>query len=550
MEELTPGQDVDVDLSRYFQILRRWWWLLALCAVLAAGSAYLVSARMQPVYSASATLLVQQAPATNISDYNSLMTSERLARTYVEMVTAKPVFEAAAAALGLESLGGGVKAELVRDTQLLKVSAEANEPAQAAVIANTVSNVFIAQVQLLQEERYANSLGIIQQQLESLQVSIEETQLRLNELAKSTSEEELVTRSRLETTLTSNRATYASLLNSREQMRLAAAQSADNVTLFEEAREPKSPIRPKKMQNTVLAGMIGLMLAAGVVFLLEYLDDTLKTPDDVTRTLGLSVLGAIGEFGRNAGELNAIENPLSAAAEDYRMLRTNIRFAGVDRPLRTLMITSAAPTEGKTTTLANLGVVMAQAGMRVALVDADLRRPRLHKVFDMTSEEGLTESLVEGMANGRLLHPLAEHPLTLLPSGVIPPNPVEMLGSLRMKELLDELAQNNDMVLVDSPPALSMADAAVLAQAVDGVLMVAESGSTRRDAARDAAATLQHVGANLLGVVLTRMPVRNNRYYYHYRKYYHNGEESKSSKRNPLQRLWRRLRRQQSARRG
>ena len=287
------------------------------------------------------------------------------------------------------------------------------------------------------------------------------------------------------------------------------------------------------------------MLAAGAVFLMDYLDDTLKTDEDVARSLGLSTLGVIGDLGPEPDELKAIVNPLSPSAEDYRMLRTNIRFAGVDRPLRKLMLTSTMPSEGKTTTLANLGVVIAQAGIQVTLVDADLRRPRLHKIFDVENKEGLTEALVEGEVTERLLHPLADYPLSLLPAGAIPPNPVAMLGSMRMKELLDELAQQAEMVLVDCPPALSMADAAVLAQAVDGVLLVVESGTTRWDAARAAVNTLQHVGANLLGVVLARVPVRENRYYYryHYRYRYQTPEQAGAQRERILLQRFRNLRR-------
>jgi len=179
-------------------------------------------------------------------------------------------------------------------------------------------------------------------------------------------------------------------------------------------------------------------------------------------------------------------------------------------------------------TAANLAVVLAQSGLRVALVDADLRRPRQHHLFNLPSGvEGLTESLVEGKTDGRITQPLADFDLRLLPAGALPPNPVEMVGSQRMRQLLEGLASEADVVVVDSPPVLSMADAAVLAQAVDGVLLAVEANKTRRGAAQDAVLSLQQIGANVLGVVLTQVPQRNSRYYYYYREYYDADGEKK-----------------------
>lgn len=540
---MTDDMAEGFDLSMYWGVVRRWWWLVALCTVLGAGSAYLVSSRMTPVYSATTTLLVQQAPTTYASDYTSLITSERLAKTYAEMLVDQPVRDAVKERLGLSYTPGGISAVVVRDTQLLRVSAEDANPVMAAQIANTVAEVFIEQNTALQEGRYAGSLANIQTQLEELPKKIEEAQTALALLGTPKDAEEQAKKAQLETALTSYRNTYSTLLGSYEQLRLAAVQSSNTLTIFNPASPPVAPIRPRKMQNTALAGAVGAMLALGVVFLLEYLDDSLKGPEDVARVLGLNTLGTIGQLSREGNELITATQPLSPVSEDFRVLRTNLRFAGVDKALRTILVTSSAPTEGKTVTTANLGVVLAQSGLRVVIVDADLRRPRQHRVFNIPSDaEGLTESLVEGQINGRMTHPLADFDLGLLPSGATPPNPVEMVGSQRMRQLLEGLAAEADVVLVDSPPILSMADAAVLAQAVDGVLLAVEAGKTRRGAAQDAVASLQQVGANLLGVVLTQVPSRSSRYYYYYRDYYEGKDDKSDSRRNrrrtPWERLW------------
>ena len=519
----------EIDLQKYWQTFLRWWWLIVACTVLAAGSAYGISSRMTPVYSATATLLVQQAPATNVTDYTALLTSERLASTYAEMLTARPVLEETQRRLGLPSLPGSVTVAVVRNTQLLSLNAESTDPELAAMIANTVAEVFVDQNRQLQEERYATSLSNIEKQLQELPVKIEETQRELLALGSANDSESLAERARLETALTSYRNTYSALLGSYEQMRLSAIQSSNTLTIFDPASAPVAPVRPKKLQNTALAGAVGALLALGVVFLIEYLDDTLKNSEDVSRVLGLSTLGVIGQLDKENDELITAHHPLASVSEDFRVLRTNLRFAGVDKALRTILVTSPAPSEGKTVTAANLAVVLAQSGLRVALVDADLRRPRQHHLFNIPSGvEGLTESLVEGKADGRITQPLTDFDLRLLPAGALPPNPVEMVGSQRMRQLLEGLASEADVVVVDSPPVLSMADAAVLAQAVDGVLLAVEANKTRRGAAQDAVLSLQQIGANVLGVVLTQVPQRNSRYYYYYREYYDaDGEKKK-----------------------
>lgn len=528
LENAPTDMGGEIDLQKYWQTFLRWWWLIVACTVLAAGSAYGISSRMTPVYSATATLLVQQAPATNVTDYTALLTSERLASTYAEMLTARPVLEETQRRLGLSSLPGSVSVSVVRDTQLLSLNAESTDPELAAMIANTVAEVFVDQNRQLQEERYAAALSNIEKQLQELPVKIEETQRELLALGSANDSESLAERARLETALTSYRNTYSALLGSYEQMRLSAIQSSNTLTIFDPASAPVAPVRPKKLQNTVLAGAVGALLALGVVFLIEYLDDTLKNSEDVSRVLGLSTLGVIGQLGKESDELITAHHPLASVSEDFRVLRTNLRFAGVDKALRTILVTSPAPTEGKTVTAANLAVVLAQSGLRVALVDADLRRPRQHHLFNLPSGvEGLTESLVEGKTDGRITQPLTDFDLRLLPAGALPPNPVEMVGSQRMRQLLEGLASEADVVVVDSPPVLSMADAAVLAQAVDGVLLAVEANKTRRGAAQDAVLSLQQIGANVLGVVLTQVPQRNSRYYYYYREYYDADGEKK-----------------------
>jgi capsular exopolysaccharide synthesis family protein len=267
------------------------------------------------------------------------------------------------------------------------------------------------------------------------------------------------------------------------------------------------------------------MLSMGAVFLIEYLDDTLKTPDDV-KALGMTTLGAVARSpdGKAAGILVTNQVGHSSIAEAYRMLRTNIQFSDVDQRIASLLITSPGSTEGKSTTVANLGIVMAQAGQRVIVVDSDLRRPVLHKLLELPNDRGLTNMLVEGAAttDGWLQETGVEN-LRAVTSGPLPPNPSELLGSARMRELVARLEAEADLVLFDSPPVMAVTDAAVLAQEVDGTLLVVDCGDTRRKGTEQALGTLNQVGANVLGLVLNKVDLTWGGYYYYY---YYSGYHS------------------------
>jgi non-specific protein-tyrosine kinase len=345
---------------------------------------------------------------------------------------------------------------------------------------------------------------------------------------------------RLETSLAQYRSTYSNLVSSLQQIKLAEAQATDNIVIAEPAQVPTRPIRPRTSTNTLLAIIVGALAAVGIAFLIEYLDDTVKTPDDVDRVTGLSTLGAIARF-RDTGGARQLITWLHAQApetEAYRVLRTNIQFSSVDKPVRTLLVTSASPSEGKSTTAANLAAVMAQTGQKIVLVDTDLRRPVMHKVLGVPNSTGLTTALLDASSfslDGHL-HPTQVENLSVLTSGPIPPNPSELLGSHRMGDLIEQLLQYADLVIFDSPPVLAVTDAAVLGRQVDGVLLVTDAGQTREQALIQATQELRKTGANLLGVALNRLDTRRGGYYYYYYYYYSDsdrkGQRRRSRSRN------------------
>jgi len=310
--------------------------------------------------------------------------------------------------------------------------------------------------------------------------------------------------------------TYQTLARKVAEVGVAAQVEGTEVRFAVPAVEPERPIKPRKKLNTLLASVVGVMLAVGVSFLIEYLDDTIRTTDAV-QALGLSALGTLPRFAAEGGEEPiAAVRPKSPLAEAYRALRTNIQVA-TDKPLHALLITSANPTEGKSTVVANLGVVMAQAGWSVIVADSDLRRPVLHDIFELPNEAGLSNALIKDRPgfDGYLQTTQVQN-LRVLTSGPLPPNPAELLGSPRMGELIQQLREEADVLLFDSPAFLAVTDAALLAKNMDGVLLVVEAGTTRRQAALEARDSLARVGANLLGVVLNKFsPERAAGYYYY-----------------------------------
>jgi capsular exopolysaccharide synthesis family protein len=334
----------------------------------------------------------------------------------------------------------------------------------------------------------------------------------------------------LRTTQTLYQQIYVSVLSNLESVRLTSLQNTPNVVQIETASAPQDPIRPRIPLNTLLAGLAALLLAASVVFLIDYLDDTLKTPEDIERSLGLNVVGLIADMRADAKEagIYVARQPRSPIAEAFRSLRTNLEFSGVDKALKTILVTSAGPGDGKTTMAVNLAAVFAQRGQKVVLLDADLRRPRVHSALGISNKVGLTDLFHDGLKVGEVSRPCeGSEMLSVITSGTMPPNPAELLGSAKMLRILEELSAEYDMIVIDSPPSL-VADAQVLAARVDGVLLVMQPGKTSVKTLRLTLEQLKRAGARILGVALNRIPRDRGGYYggYHYDQGYYNSESN------------------------
>jgi capsular exopolysaccharide synthesis family protein len=514
-----------LELRQYVRILWRWAWLIVLAAVLAGSIAFVASQLTVPIYEASTTVLINQAPASSASpDYNSLLASERLAMTYSELLRKRPVLEAVITNLKLntdpKTLVEHIRVNTVRDTQLIELTVEDISPQRAADIANEIVRVFSQQNREQQASRYADSKQNLLQELAKVQADVDRTQARLDEIKTPTTPGQVAEQERLQALLAQYRSSYTTLVDSFEQVRLAETQATDDVRVVEPAQPPGAPVRPRILMNTLLGAIVGAMLAVGMVFLIEYLDDSVKSSDQVEGLIGVSTLATIARIDGSEppDKLVTVTTTRSPTAEAYRILATNIEFSAVDTPIRTIVVTSSGVREGKSTTVANLAIAIAQTGKRVILVDTDLRRPSLHKFFGRTNLRGLTTALLQHKVDptSDYLVLTAVDNLRLMPSGPLPPNPPELLGSQRMNELIEELKSHADVVLFDSPPLLGIVDATLLAHASDATLLVVLAASTRTEALTHAKDQLVQSGAHLLGVVLNHVSVRPGKYYDYY----------------------------------
>lgn len=448
-----------MELSRVLSLLRRWWWMLALGALIGGGSAYGASQLMTPIYRASTTLLVNQTQTPGVIAYNDILTSERLTKTYSELITKRPVLDATISDLGVslstDELASFIDVEVVQDTQLLRLSVEHPVPVQAQLLADSVAATFIE-------------------------------------------------------------------FNDEDEL-----SRTGTVSIVESADLPASPVRPRTSLNTLMGALVGLVVAGAIVVLYEYLDNTVKTPEDVDAAAGMPTLGGVSRFPKAQHRVQSLvvaAGDHTAAAEAYRVLRTNLQFSTLQA--HTLLVTSASPREGKTTTTANLAAAIAQTGQRVVVVDSDLRRPGLHEVFGLGNGGGLTNALMsEEPAPQRLLQPTDCENLSLLASGPTPPNPSEMLSSRRMDAALAALREEADVILLDSPPLLAVADASILGAKVDGAILVVDAGRTRGPALQRAATALTQTGTKIMGVILNKV-AESRHSYYGYGYYYTSSKDS------------------------
>ncbi len=337
-----------------------------------------------------------------------------------------------------------------------------------------------------------------------------------------------------------NQQLYEGLLQRLKEAGISSGLRSSNIHVVDRARPPINPIRPRKSLNLMLSMVVGLALGCALALFNEYLDNSVKIPEEVEQLVNLPVLGIIPAVSSvmsyasrrrplaqsaattgTTSELATVAQPQSVVSEAYRALRTSILLSASRHAPQLILISSGQPREGKTTTALNLAITLAQRGDRVALVDTDLRRPRIHRSFQMPNDRGLSTFLTSQAAPEDLARPVRQVPnLYVITSGPTPPNPAELLSSEPLEALFAELRRHFDFIVLDSPPAISVADSMILAAHADGVMLVVHGGVTTRETLKHTTKLMNSVNARILGIVLNNVDVRSVDYKYYYSNYY------------------------------
>ncbi len=406
--------------------------------------------------------------------------------------------------------------------QISKVEQEINQTSKQIALAGPSIGDPVFQSIITNIINSETRLIALQSRISALDKIIDKHNRRLKQLPEAE-----VNLAQLERQKKANEEIYTMLLSKLEESKIAEAMQISQARIIDHAIIPDRPVEPKPKQNAIIGFLIGLLIGMGGAFLLEYSDTTIKTTKEIEELTGISVLASVPLVkNRNHIDIPTIQEPHSDIAEAYRILRTNISFSAAARPIKTLLITSTIPQEGKTTTTLNLGITLSQQGHKVVIIDCDFRRPKLHIYFrDIVKDNhnGLTDVLIERI---KLKDAIVKAPfenLYFITSGTIPSNPAELLGSKRMLETLNELKNNFDYVLIDAPPALGIADARVLGKICDAILVVVMSGKSSRDAVLEVKDELERTGEKIIGYVLNGVDVTQryyrHRYYYYYQHY-------------------------------
>ena len=533
-----------MELRQIVSNLLKWWWLMVI-SVLVAGAASYLGTRSQPrTYLARTTMMVGQVMQNPNPSQSEFSTSQLLAQSYADISRREPVLQATLDALGLKwdwnALKVMVSGRVVPGTQLLEISVLDTDPPRAKILVEQIARQLILQSPAGADVQKEAERQFVATQMGELKANITKSQEEIHQLddviAKAASARQIqdarTRQSALQTQISGWQATYA-------QLGTVLQSGASNfLSVVEPAQVPTTPVGPRVAVNVLLAMAIGLVLSGGAAVLLEYLDDTLHSSDDVRHALGLMTLGSIPPIdGQDyPSKLVVSRFPRAPVAEAYRLLRTNLQHAAGGQPLHTLMVTSANPLEGKSVTTANLAAALAQSGQQVILVDADMRRPTQHHIHQLDNDTGLSVILQQDdVGLEQVLRPSSIVNLSIITSGPLADNPPDLLGSERMDNLIDLLLQQADIVIFDCPPVEAASDAIILASRLDGALLVVDAGHTRRASAQRSRDALMSVGANLLGVVLNRLATSRSGYYYYSSD---DGERKRRSKRASLASLF------------
>ena len=521
------------DSHNYLAVLRRRRGVIAIVTFLIVAVALLTTVLQTPTYGTTATIVFQRSPASSLTPGANTQSFDpgRDVQTQIAVLTSEPVRKLVLASLHITGTPK-IAATPVLGSNAIKVKATSSSPVLASRIANAYASSYIEFSRTQTINGLLDAEQLIQGRITDLQNQIDAVNAKIN----SSPPEGLA---KAEANLGPQRsallAQQSVLKQQLDQSQLQSALSSTGAQLGSPAPVPGSPSSPHPVTNVVSALFLGLLLGLGLAFLLDFLDNSIKSAKEAEQAAyGVATLGLIptvaGWKARTDTVLASVNDPSSPAAEAYRGLRTAIQFLGTDRSLHVLQVTSPGAGDGKTTTLTNLAVALGRSGSRVCVVDCDLRRPRIHEFFGLANDRGFTSVVRGDLPLSLVLQPTAlVENVMVLPSGIPPIDPSELLASERAAGVLRSLASQFDIVLADSPPVLAVTDASALSRWVDGVIVVADTGRTKKRALTRTIELLRQVEAPVIGLVVNRATGENEYGYAKYVKYAEAGKRPNGS---------------------
>jgi polysaccharide biosynthesis transport protein len=469
------------------------------------------------VYVSRTTLVIGTTILDPNPDSGQIYIAQQLAQIYADMARREPIQQATMDALGIDWLPQ-YQSRAVPNAQMVEISVTDTNPQRAQIIADELARQLIQQSPAIGDTETGVRQEFIRQQLSNLQDQIQETETNLEELytslvgLNSASQIANIEKDIKDQTekLNSLRESYASFLANSQEGAL------NILSVVEPANLPARAEGTSKFIIIALAGLVGFSLGAGAAYLLDFLDRTVKTTSDVERIFKLPVIGYISELMEKENNATyVLQDPNSILAENFRLLRSNIEFFQISQPVKTILITSPSQGNGKTTVATNLALSISQGEQEVVLVDADLRRPAIHKGLDMSKEPGLSDLIRNKADIDEVVRTWYGGDVKVVTAGNIPPNITEVVGSKRIGSILADLRERFELIIVDAPP-LIIADSYNLASRVDGVILVMEPGQTAEEQARTIKEQLDRSGAHLLGIVFNKVSENSAHSYYDY----------------------------------
>jgi len=503
-----------MDINAYIKPIIKWWRLVAATTLLAVVSSS-VSTLFQPkLYVSRTTLMIGTTISNPNPDSGQIYIATQLAAIYADIAKREPIQTATMEALGINWLPT-YNVRVVPNTQLIEIAVSDTNPERAQIIADMLAEQLKAQSPATNDSETGQRQEFIREQLSSLQIQIDETKNKIEELQKSlatinstrqtaSTEKEIVDLTEKLNTLYEN---YANFLANSQQGAL------NILRVVEPANLPTTSVGTSKVLIIGLAGMVGLVLSIGAAYLIEFLDRSIKSTSDVERIFSYSVIGYLpkmSEDGNNA--THVLSHPNSVITESFRLLQSNLEFFQAYNSAKTILITSPMQGNGKTTVAVNLALSLALSGQKTVLVDSDLRRPAVHAALAIEKASGLSDIVRSQKKPADVVKTMDGTRIDIITAGDVPPNVTEVVGSKRIAEILNGLKDDYETIIVDAPP-LVISDSYNLASKVDGVILVLEQGQTREEQAKVIKEQLNRAGARVIGVVFNRVTESNAKSY-------------------------------------